>query len=329
MKVECDQCGKEVERYSSDMERNEHNFCSKECFNKWRSKKVKVECDWCGKEFEKIPSKVHKYNFCCQDHLYKWRYGEVKLEMEGDLAYLIGLFIADGCATSESRTFWTIHKKEDMQTIADLLENTLGVPPSSSKRKNKNLYDVGYNRKKVYNFFSYYKYEEGWQELLGDYFYNFLAGFIDGDGYLTKEIGRVGISNTNLSLLKAIRERLKEDGFSSSIRDMKDGTYTLLIGKHRNYLPLLRKLNLRYRKKEKRKEKYLQHHFNWIGGTKKQILKVLSRDGEQTSKELTKKVEPRRRTVQRHLRDLEKEGEVEGKIIYQKGCITEYSWRRI
>jgi endogenous inhibitor of DNA gyrase (YacG/DUF329 family) len=31
------------------------------------SKKIKIKCDNCGKEFEKYPAKISKNNFCCRE----------------------------------------------------------------------------------------------------------------------------------------------------------------------------------------------------------------------------------------------------------------------
>lgn len=41
--------------------------------------KIKVECDFCGKEFEKYASKVSKHNFCCREHYLKYHSKDVPL----------------------------------------------------------------------------------------------------------------------------------------------------------------------------------------------------------------------------------------------------------
>lgn len=54
--VSCTQCGKSVERKPSEA-KCENSFCSRECYDIWRSKKrVTVSCSNCGKTFD-----VHAY----------------------------------------------------------------------------------------------------------------------------------------------------------------------------------------------------------------------------------------------------------------------------
>lgn len=69
--VNCDYCEKEVRKQISQLERNDHVYCRKQCqadhrksgevFNgadspMWKGGSVKVECSYCGSELERIPS---------------------------------------------------------------------------------------------------------------------------------------------------------------------------------------------------------------------------------------------------------------------------------
>ena len=33
---------------------------------------VRVTCDLCGKDFQKLQIEIHKHNFCCREHFYQW-----------------------------------------------------------------------------------------------------------------------------------------------------------------------------------------------------------------------------------------------------------------
>jgi len=59
---ECAVCGEKFDRNPSKVK--EVNYCSHECAQTGRSKKVDLECDECGKEFKRSPSEVYDRNFC-------------------------------------------------------------------------------------------------------------------------------------------------------------------------------------------------------------------------------------------------------------------------
>lgn len=77
VKVNCETCGKEIERHRYRLEENEHQFCSRECKYKGISKIYRgpkrynyslrvIECDNCGKQTMKKPTRMerNKHNFC-------------------------------------------------------------------------------------------------------------------------------------------------------------------------------------------------------------------------------------------------------------------------
>ena len=74
LKIECNWCGKEIYKYPSQVKK--HNFCSRECFKKYRDEhstgKVSVVCSYCGKEFMRYKSatKNTAYHFCCLQCMY-------------------------------------------------------------------------------------------------------------------------------------------------------------------------------------------------------------------------------------------------------------------
>ena len=63
VKLMCDYCGKEFERYASNIKPNRKHYCSKECMQE--SKKAAKEkriCKTCGKEFEVYASVLKSSN---------------------------------------------------------------------------------------------------------------------------------------------------------------------------------------------------------------------------------------------------------------------------
>lgn len=83
VKVQCDYCGKTIEKKSCHMN-TKHNFCSKECQGKWSSKhkvgenhptysQVETECSYCGKSFMIQPYKLkeNQNHYCSRECQHK------------------------------------------------------------------------------------------------------------------------------------------------------------------------------------------------------------------------------------------------------------------
>jgi len=65
-KAICEYCGEEFSRSPKHLARKKHNFCSRECFGKYRTTTKEVTCDCCGEVFMKRPCEIEKtqHNFC-------------------------------------------------------------------------------------------------------------------------------------------------------------------------------------------------------------------------------------------------------------------------
>lgn len=64
IKVICDTCGKEIEKYENRVGKN--NFCDRNCYNKFHSQNtIEIKCDVCGKVFTK--NKNDKNHFCSRE----------------------------------------------------------------------------------------------------------------------------------------------------------------------------------------------------------------------------------------------------------------------
>lgn len=88
VQVKCSECGKEVLRDPTKVERNEHFFCGRVCFDAWRrvhmqgennpnwTPPIKTQCATCGEPIERNPARVgtteRKVHFCSKACKHKW-----------------------------------------------------------------------------------------------------------------------------------------------------------------------------------------------------------------------------------------------------------------
>lgn len=89
IQVLCAQCGEQIERDPSKIQRNKHFFCCQNCWNEWRKTHMRGEsnpnfstpaidttCAWCGVSIQRKPWKFgtnkRRFHFCCAEHRAKW-----------------------------------------------------------------------------------------------------------------------------------------------------------------------------------------------------------------------------------------------------------------
>ena len=67
--VECKQCGKAFTRQKSNLERTDSTFCSRDCWYKYKDKKVETTCSNCGDEFLLGPWYYNQSDkhYCCRE----------------------------------------------------------------------------------------------------------------------------------------------------------------------------------------------------------------------------------------------------------------------
>lgn len=58
MKVECSNCGAVISKTPSQVARYKNQFCSVDCRDEHRKRRIVLRCAHCGKEFERIPSHI-------------------------------------------------------------------------------------------------------------------------------------------------------------------------------------------------------------------------------------------------------------------------------
>lgn len=89
VQVQCSQCSKEIARDPAKIERNDHFFCSGDCWNQWRSVHLRDEnnpnfstpaiettCALCGEPIRRKPWRFgttkRVRHFCCSAHRAEW-----------------------------------------------------------------------------------------------------------------------------------------------------------------------------------------------------------------------------------------------------------------
>jgi len=102
IKVKCDYCGKEFVKRIYEVNRKNHNFCSKACFGKWCSENMVGKNHWA---FGKHHSEEHRRKLA-EAHLgeraYNWKNGQKLLKGRLDNYYMM-LKVATGKYRKRSR----------------------------------------------------------------------------------------------------------------------------------------------------------------------------------------------------------------------------------
>lgn len=73
IKLKCETCGKDIERYPSEVANASHYYCSPTCRAKGktllRAENYTLKCDFCEKEYiaDKYSFNNFIYHFCCKE----------------------------------------------------------------------------------------------------------------------------------------------------------------------------------------------------------------------------------------------------------------------
>ena len=94
IKAECNNCGKSIKIYPSDIKVYNHHFCSRKCKSEYQiNQQIKVKCETCEKSIKRTPYRIkkHKHHFCslkCRTEFFKdknnptWKGGKVEVKCE-------------------------------------------------------------------------------------------------------------------------------------------------------------------------------------------------------------------------------------------------------
>jgi len=193
---------------------------------------------------------------------------------DDDLAYFAGLLVGDGCVwLPENKFDIRIFLNVDAHTIEALGQKRLTLQPHLNFESN--CYRLVFYDKAWAKFFHPIKYRNTWQEIPDAFFYSFLSGLFDADGYIALRprlhrphsyAHEVVLTNNNTELIKYVQKELAKDGIKSQMylrkRTVGNGTWKLQITHRHSYLPLLKKLGLRYQRTLNGKENLCERWFS-------------------------------------------------------------------
>jgi ribonucleoside-diphosphate reductase alpha chain len=155
------------------------------------------------------------------------------LKLDGDLCYLLGRWLGDGCVTHRTGTdipsgikiVFSLDEKEEAQEIARIVETKFGIDGSIKLSSTERWYDLWINSMPIGEFF---------KAFLGCYSYNkqipdqlmhlpteltleLLRGLFSADGYVSDN--KLGIVLANRTLTTQIHQLLLRLGYLFSIRE--------------------------------------------------------------------------------------------------------------
>lgn len=260
-------------------------------------------------------------------------------ELNEELAYLVGYLSGDGSLLSykgDLRVEFDDISKDFLEYISELVSNLFKIKKVKPVKDNVyNCYSLRFNSLLLTLFFhKVFELPVGKKKGIlhipesiekSRFIKNFIAGFFDAEGsihYTSKGGYQIIFSQKDRRFLEELKPLIESLGISiTSIKDDR-----IVITKKENFIKLISILKLRHPDKTSRidlaiKEKSTVRTSRISIIKQKIIEELMSRP--QTSKELAQKLNRKRRTVWRHLRELERLGEVKGKRIKQH---TEVIW---
>jgi ribonucleoside-diphosphate reductase alpha chain len=182
-----------------------------------------------GKLFKQTRRGQHGY---IEDHGTRFALNNV-LELDGDLCYLFGRWLGDGCITHRTGTdipsgikiVFNLDEKEDAEKVAQIIEDKFGIVPSLKLSSTERWYDLWANSLPLGQFFKaflgYYSYgkriPDSLMHLQDKLTLDLLRGLFSADGYVSDN--KLGIVLSNRTLAVQVYQLLLRLGYLFSIRE--------------------------------------------------------------------------------------------------------------
>ena len=242
-------------------------------YKHYLDKKIKAvwrKCDFCGEKYKAPISDLErdgkKGMFCSQSCSSRYRIESNRSEKENemrrkeidwsnDLAYLIGLIASDGSITKDKPEIrFSTTDKELKNNFSDIVSNLLTGKELNyyehNYRDDKIEYGAKFTHRKFYQFLLNIGIMPNKSHKLAKikvpnkYFFHFLRGEFEGDGYVSTRRGRLlsGITSGSGSFLKWIDSTIKQLSSISGGGIYEQDTVFELSYYHNDSLTLYRKL---------------------------------------------------------------------------------------
>ncbi|HET8910661.1 MAG TPA: ribonucleotide reductase N-terminal alpha domain-containing protein, partial [Ktedonobacteraceae bacterium] len=156
-----------------------------------------------------------------------------QLTLDGDLCYLFGRWLGDGCVTHRSGTdipsgikiVFGLDEQADIQKIAQIIEAKFGIEPSIKLSSTERWYDLWVNSMPVGEFFKAFfgcyshskRIHDQLMHLPNELTLDLLHGLFSADGYVSSN--KLGIVLSNRSLCIQVHQLLLRLGYVFSIRE--------------------------------------------------------------------------------------------------------------
>jgi len=245
-KVECDWCGKTIERRKSQLKGKENHFCGRECHDKFQGKldisAEKLERLYWEKGMS-LREIAEKFGVS-QSQIYKRvkkegiprrsqgrRPIDVDLEFTPNLTYILGVMKGDGHIRKEKGTGKIVFKNLEKGFAEEFMKSLkeIGLNPNLIEREDERYstgcyYLVEARSTKFYDWYTNLTQEDIENLVLKDSerTRKFLKGVYESDGYLTNGSSlnnyRLGIVNTNKNLIDTLKSCLKELDFNFALQ---------------------------------------------------------------------------------------------------------------
>lgn len=156
-----------------------------------------------------------------------------RLDLDGDLCYMFGRWLGDGCVTHRTGTdipsgikiVFAVDEKSEAEEIARIVEDKFGISPSLKLSSTERWYDLWVNSLPIGEFFKaflgHYSYgkrlPEELMHLPEDLTLELLRGVFAADGYVSDN--KLGILLSNRTLCMQLHQLLLRLGYFFSIKE--------------------------------------------------------------------------------------------------------------
>ena len=189
---------------------------------------------------------------------YKHRHISMPTQFNEGVSQAFGYFIGDGNLEKRSLRF-TDERKEVLDHYADIMESLFGIRGKITPVKSKKCFRLNINSIHARRLFG--KVKENYIEFVSkssnEVVASFIRGFVDAEGYVSKERPRITIAQKNVEIIKQMQMLLLRFRIKSTIRNGRRAYHLTIDG--RNIVKFKEEIGLTAKDKALLLEKWTEH----------------------------------------------------------------------